>query len=215
MRISVSTSITASICWRSARAAFQFATSGHIVSGGSTLTMQVARLLEPREHRSLGAKLRQITRALELEHALSKSADSFALPDAGALWRQPRRRPRSLARLFRQGAAQADARGSSAFGGAAAVAGIAPARTAIRKRRERRATACSTARRRPAWCHATKSRARNRKACRMSASRCRCWRRMPPIRSLPPSPTAASTGSPSTPACRRLCRNWRASGHAR
>ena len=55
------------------RAAVQFATSGHIVSGGSTLTMQVARLLEPREHRSLGAKLRQITRALELEHALGKS----------------------------------------------------------------------------------------------------------------------------------------------
>ena len=55
------------------RAAFQFATSGHIVSGGSTLTMQVARLLEPREHRSLSAKLRQITRALELEHALNKS----------------------------------------------------------------------------------------------------------------------------------------------
>ena len=65
--------MTASIFWRSARAAFQFATSGHIVSGGSTLTMQVARLLEPREHRSLGAKLRQITRALELEHALNKS----------------------------------------------------------------------------------------------------------------------------------------------
>ncbi len=54
------------------RAAFQFVTSGHIVSGGSTLTMQVARLLEPREHRSLGAKLRQMTRALELEHELSK-----------------------------------------------------------------------------------------------------------------------------------------------
>ena len=54
------------------RAALQFVTSGHIVSGGSTLTMQVARLLEPREHRSLGAKLRQITRALELEHALDK-----------------------------------------------------------------------------------------------------------------------------------------------
>ncbi len=55
-----------------ARAAFQFATSGHIVSGGSTITMQVARLLEPRARRSFGAKLRQIVRALELEHALSK-----------------------------------------------------------------------------------------------------------------------------------------------
>jgi penicillin-binding protein 1C len=54
------------------RAAWQFSTSGHIVSGGSTLTMQVARLLEPREHRSLPAKLRQIVRAFELEGALSK-----------------------------------------------------------------------------------------------------------------------------------------------
>ncbi|MBI1201138.1 MAG: penicillin-binding protein 1C [Rhodopseudomonas sp.] len=56
-----------------ARAAFQLLTQREIVSGGSTLTMQVARLLEPREHRSFGAKLRQITRALELEHALSKT----------------------------------------------------------------------------------------------------------------------------------------------
>ncbi len=55
-----------------ARAVMQFAASGHIVSGGSTITMQVARLLEPREHRSLSAKLRQITRAFELEHALDK-----------------------------------------------------------------------------------------------------------------------------------------------
>src|SRR5262249_42891182 len=42
-----------------ARAAYQFVGNGHIVSGGSTMTMQVARLLEPREQRSLGAKLRQ------------------------------------------------------------------------------------------------------------------------------------------------------------
>jgi len=55
-----------------ARAALQFVTSGHILSGGSTITMQVARLLEPREHRSLSAKLRQIARALEIERALNK-----------------------------------------------------------------------------------------------------------------------------------------------
>jgi penicillin-binding protein 1C len=55
-----------------ARAALQFSKSGRIVSGGSTLTMQVARLLEPRQHRSLGAKLRQLARALELEYKLSK-----------------------------------------------------------------------------------------------------------------------------------------------
>jgi penicillin-binding protein 1C len=54
------------------RAAFQLATNGRIVSGGSTLTMQVARLLEPRAERSFLAKLRQAVRALQLEHALSK-----------------------------------------------------------------------------------------------------------------------------------------------
>ncbi|MGH6789934.1 MAG: penicillin-binding protein 1C [Pseudolabrys sp.] len=54
------------------RAAIQLISSGHIVSGGSTLTMQVARLLEPRRERSLGAKLHQMVRAIELEHALSK-----------------------------------------------------------------------------------------------------------------------------------------------
>jgi penicillin-binding protein 1C len=55
-----------------ARAALQFAGSGHVVSGGSTLTMQVARLLEPRRERSLAAKARQMVRAIEIEHALSK-----------------------------------------------------------------------------------------------------------------------------------------------
>jgi penicillin-binding protein 1C len=40
--------------------------------------MQLARLLEPREHRTLGAKLRQIVRALEIEHALGKD-DILAL----------------------------------------------------------------------------------------------------------------------------------------
>jgi penicillin-binding protein 1C len=56
-----------------ARAAFQLVTSGRIQSGGSTLTMQVARLLEPRCGRSLTAKLRQMVRAIELERALSKN----------------------------------------------------------------------------------------------------------------------------------------------
>ncbi len=57
-----------------ARALVQLITHGHIVSGGSTITMQVARLLEPRAERSLSAKLRQMVRAIELEHALSKDA---------------------------------------------------------------------------------------------------------------------------------------------
>jgi penicillin-binding protein 1C len=49
----------------------QLLTSGHVRSGGSTLTMQVARLLEPR-NRNLLAKLRQIVRAIEIERGLSK-----------------------------------------------------------------------------------------------------------------------------------------------
>jgi len=55
------------------RAAWQWASSGHIVSGASTLTMQAARLLEPRP-RSLGAKLHQMARALQLEERLSKQS---------------------------------------------------------------------------------------------------------------------------------------------
>ncbi|MGD9767091.1 MAG: penicillin-binding protein 1C [Pseudolabrys sp.] len=57
-----------------ARAALQWIERGSIVSGGSTLTMQVARLLEPRRERSLSAKLRQAVRAVQLEVALSKDA---------------------------------------------------------------------------------------------------------------------------------------------
>ncbi|WP_445488093.1 penicillin-binding protein 1C [Rhodopseudomonas sp. RCAM05734] len=54
------------------RAAFQLFTRGRIVSGGSTITMQLARLLEPRQQRSVGAKIRQAVRALQLERRLSK-----------------------------------------------------------------------------------------------------------------------------------------------
>ena len=54
------------------RAAFQLVTRGHIVSGGSTITMQLARLLEPRRERSVHAKLRQMVRAIELERQLTK-----------------------------------------------------------------------------------------------------------------------------------------------
>jgi penicillin-binding protein 1C len=54
------------------RAAGQFGTSGHVVSGASTLTMQVARLLE-RHPRSLTAKIGEIADALALERRLSKA----------------------------------------------------------------------------------------------------------------------------------------------
>lgn len=56
------------------RAAGQRLKQGRIVSGGSTLSMQVARLVEPREERSLKAKARQALRAMQLERQLGKKA---------------------------------------------------------------------------------------------------------------------------------------------
>lgn len=59
--------------WALMRAAWQFASHGRIVSGASTLSMQVARLIEPREGRSFTAKLRQLARAIQIERRLSKA----------------------------------------------------------------------------------------------------------------------------------------------
>ncbi|HTJ65339.1 MAG TPA: transglycosylase domain-containing protein, partial [Alphaproteobacteria bacterium] len=53
------------------RAAGQWVGHGHIVSGGSTITMQVARLLEPHRRSVLG-KLHDIVRAAQLEQRYSK-----------------------------------------------------------------------------------------------------------------------------------------------
>jgi penicillin-binding protein 1C len=55
------------------RAFVQLVSHGRIVSGGSTLTMQVARLIEPRSERSIPAKLRQMFRAFQLERRLTKT----------------------------------------------------------------------------------------------------------------------------------------------
>ncbi len=54
------------------RAAYQALTQGKIVSGGSTLTMQTARLLEDGTTGKWAGKLRQIRVALALERRLSK-----------------------------------------------------------------------------------------------------------------------------------------------
>lgn len=55
------------------RAAGQALRAGHVVSGGSTLTMQVARLLEDSGTGHLTGKLRQIRVALALERRLTKA----------------------------------------------------------------------------------------------------------------------------------------------
>ena len=54
------------------RAAGQALWNGHIVSGGSTLTMQVARLLESSGTGKVDGKLRQVRVALALERRLTK-----------------------------------------------------------------------------------------------------------------------------------------------
>ena len=55
------------------RAAGQFVLAGgHIVSGGSTLTMQVARLIDGNDTRNIQGKLRQMAMARKLEASFSK-----------------------------------------------------------------------------------------------------------------------------------------------
>lgn len=54
-----------------ARAAWQNLSGGRVVSGGSTLSMQVARLLDPHD-RDLPGKLKQLWRTAQLEWHLSK-----------------------------------------------------------------------------------------------------------------------------------------------
>lgn len=54
------------------RAGLQAAYHRRLVSGASTLTMQVARLIERRHERSLARKLRQMVRALQLEARFTK-----------------------------------------------------------------------------------------------------------------------------------------------
>lgn len=57
-----------------ARAAWQWLRQGRIVSGGSTITMQLARLLDGRSTRDLAGKLHQMRLALALERRLDKDA---------------------------------------------------------------------------------------------------------------------------------------------
>lgn len=59
--------------WALLRSAWQLASNGRIVSGASTLSMQVARLIEPRTDRSFSAKFLQGLRALQIERRLSKA----------------------------------------------------------------------------------------------------------------------------------------------
>jgi penicillin-binding protein 1C len=54
------------------RAGFEFVRHGRIISGGSTLTMQVARILDNKYQRSTSVKVHQIIRAIALESRFTK-----------------------------------------------------------------------------------------------------------------------------------------------
>jgi penicillin-binding protein 1C len=60
--------------WAVGRAVWQLTAHQRIVSGGSTLTMQVARLLQGEHERTGAGKIRQALRAFALERSLSKDA---------------------------------------------------------------------------------------------------------------------------------------------
>ena len=120
--------------------------TAEIVSGGSTLTMQVARLLEPRTERTLrrqaapdGARDRARARARARTRS-SRSISSLA-PYGGNLEGV---RAASLA-YFGKEPRRLSLRGSGAAGRAAAIAGSAPAGPLAAAARSARATACSTA----------------------------------------------------------------------
>jgi penicillin-binding protein 1C len=147
------------------RAASQFLWNGRIVSGASTLTMQVARLLEPRPERTMLAKLRQMTRALELEQLLSKDEILglyFSLAPYGGNLEGIR------------------AASLAYFGREPRRLTVVP--TAIAQRRSEPATVCSTGSWRRVRFQRTRQRAPKRSRCRARASRCRCSRRMRPTR---------------------------------
>ena len=55
------------------RGAYQWIKNGHIVSGGSTLSMQVVRLIDGQNERTLWGKAKQSVRALQLEAHYSKA----------------------------------------------------------------------------------------------------------------------------------------------
>ena len=138
-----------------------------------------------------------------------------ALSQPRALWRQSRRHARRLARLFRQGAAAADARRGGAAGGAAAVAGSAPARPLAR-----RGAARARPRARPR-CSAAASVRRRGRAARKAEPVPSARRPMPML--APHAAEAAVAAAPDAKLhrltidarCRRASRSWRASARAR
>ena len=210
-RTAASSAIPASTRSRCSARPSRWSRHGEVVSGGSTLTMQVARLLEPRVERSLRAKLRQALRAVELERRLSKDEILAPLSHARALRRQPRRRARREPSLFRPRAEAAVLRGGGAPRRAAAVARGAPARPGAGDRRAGPATGCSTGPRARGVLTPAEAEAAKGERVPHGAAGLPDARRPPGRGGARGAPgRARCTGSPSTRACRRASRRWRA-----
>ena len=171
--------------------------------------MQLARLIEPRAGRSLGAKLSQMVRARADRAPADQARNPRALSDARALWRQPRRRARRRARLVRQGAAPADGRPRRRCWSPCRNCPSAAGPTAIAGAAEPRATACSTAWSAPACSARARRTAPPATPCRTCAAPCR---RSPPIsprRRLRAAPAGAPPSSSRSP--RRPGAAWKRS----
>ena len=153
-------------CARCARAAVQLVEHRRIVSGGSTLTMQVARLIEGQHERTGSGKLRQIVARAAARAPPRQAANPVAVPAPRAVRRQHRGRARGLARLLRQGAATACrwARRRCSSRCRSRPSGAAP--TATREQRAARAIACCSGQPRKASSRPRRRNARPMSPCR-------------------------------------------------
>ncbi|STV87278.1 penicillin-insensitive transglycosylase [Klebsiella michiganensis] len=161
------------------RAAWQDLTSGRVISGGSTLTMQVARLLDPHP-RTFGGKLRQLWRRAAAGVASVKKRDPHALPQPGAVRRYAARgsaqpagpisvnRPRSSAMAKRRCWRYCRRRRA----GCVRIAG--------RSERRRRAIRCCCGWKIRACGHRSRYEKLSRSPSGSFRGRCRSWRRFLP-----------------------------------
>ena len=172
------------------RAAWHGSRIGEIVSGGSTLTMQVARLLEPRSERTLAAKLRQMVRAVQLERALrarTRSCRSISRSRPMAAISKACARPRCpISARSRSGCRCAEAALLVAL--PQSPEARRPDRSPERARARARPRARPHRRPRSAFPRTRSSRAQGRAVPTARTADARCLRRMPPTRRWPPRP---------------------------
>jgi penicillin-binding protein 1C len=86
--------------WAVLRATALNLRAGRIVSGASTITMQLARLLEKNPKPEFRGQVPAGPRGIGAGEASEQGSDPFALSDPGTLWRKHRRGPRRKLELF-------------------------------------------------------------------------------------------------------------------